>query len=702
MHLALLFLLVVWLINNTAHTIRRIIDFYNPMPIWDYWDIVLKLSAYQSSQWSVLWMQHNEHRIVFPELVFVADMLWLHGRMVLPLVASFLCYLGTWIALSWPVLTDRHSEGFGRLVTCLLAGIVVLWEGSVNVLAEPFLLQWPLMQFGAACAFLFLSRVKESRSAGPLLGVIVAATVATYSSGNALVLWPLIVAFAIFLRLSKSQLLLLTSSAVLNLSLYFIGYHRSGALNLQNFFTHPFYTVGFVASYLSMPFGGMKAPSFGVTMGLISLGGTAIFFFLAVRNRLHGLPPAVVLLGYYLLTLLTALITAAGRMGPTDEQFGGAKAVRYVSVPQMNWGVFVLFCLWVAWSIRWPKWIGYLLAAGFAVFLFIYLPKLDSWLSLNEDSFAEEQLATLSVEDGLMDQDLWYHIRPDLPTLTTGLSILQKAKLSIYSYSHSRWLGQSIHSYAPIRDFLSGAITEVTPIESGLQVIGWADASQWKSPYRWVMLTDRSGRIVGLGSRIPAGFPRTARSLTTPSPLGWVGFISERLQPVEVFAYVVDARKKNLFPLVNPAPVPPARIVSSAALESPIPSVKWQSDVGGVAGLVPTHINSSMLSVPVQSSWAGADSNTGTITTSVFSAPANGCLVLPVLHGPVGDRVSIAVKEAGTGTAILNETLHQDDRQEWKFWRLQLRPGEKISIVAKDEGNGWGEWLAVGSPYTCR
>ncbi len=702
LRLACVLLLAAWFINNATDTVRRIVDFYNPLPVWDYWDIVLKLSAYQSSHWSVLWMQHNEHRIVFPELVFAADLLWLHGRMVLPLVTSFLCYLGTWIALSWTVLTDCRLEAFHRAIACLLAGIIVFWEGSVNVLAAPFLLQWPLMQFGAACAFVFLSRVKEARSPGPLLGVIVAATVATYSSGNALVLWPLIVAFALFLRLNKSQLLLLASSAVLNLALYFVGYGRSGALNLQNLLAHPVSTLGFVASYLSMPFGGMKAPSFGVTMGLISLGGTVAFLAVAVRKQLHQLPPAVVLVGYYAMTLLTALITAAGRMGPADEQFGGAKAVRYISVPQMNWGAFVLFCLWMAWSARWPKWIGYLLSFSFAVFLFVYLPKLDSWLSINEDSFAEEQLATLSVESGLRDRDLLSYIHPDLPTLSTGLTILQKARLSIYSHPRSRWLGKPVRSYAPVREFLPGAITEVTPVESGLQLTGWADASQWKPPYRWVMLTDRSGKIVGLGSRIPSGFPRTARSLSTPSSLGWVGFIPERLQPAVIFAYVADARKKNLFPLVNSASVPPIRSVPPAELGVPIRSVEWKSDVGGVAGLIPIHINSSMLSGPVQSSWAGADANTGTITSSVFAAPPNGCLILPVLHGPVGDRVSVTVKDAGTGTAIVDEILHRDDRQQWKLWRLQLKPGEKISVVAKDEGNGWGEWLAVGSPYTCR
>ncbi len=701
LHPCVFIALAVWLVSNTVHTIQRIVNYYTPMPMWDYWRVVLNLSAYQSSHWSVLWVQHNDHRIVFPELVFAADMLWWHGRLILPLIVSFLCYLATWIALSSAVLADRRLSGFERSVAFMLAGIVVLWEGSVNVLAAPFLLQWTLMQCAAACSFVFLSRISGSKSNLPMVGTMIAATVATYSSGNALVLWPLIVCLAFFLRLNKTQLTILTGSAVVNLALYFVKYHTADTLNLRNFFVHPFSSVGFVASYLSMPFGGMKTPVFGLTVGLFSLAGTAALSLIATRKRLHLLPPAIILLGYYVFTLLTALITAAGRMDPADWQFNAAKAPRYVTVPQMNWGVFVLFCLWVAWSARWPKRVGYLLATAFVAFLFIYLPKLDPWLGANADFFAQGQMAALSVEDGLRDKSLLLSIYPDLPTISVGLPILQQEKRSIYSYSRGNWLGKPVSSFAPIRNSMPGAITEIIPIESGLQVTGWADLSQWKSQYQWIVLTDSSGKIVGFGSRIPAGFPIAVRSLTNPSPFGWVGFISEKLKPAAVSAYVVDPRKRNLFPLFSSISVAPVGIASAANLGAPMKSLEWRSDVGGTPGLIPLHISSRMIATSIQSSWAGSDANTGTIASSVFSAPANGCMILPVIHGPVGDRVSVVVKDAATGTALVDLTLHNTN-QQWAFWRLQLKPAAKVSIVATDKGNGWGEWLAVASPYTCR
>ena len=551
---AILILLLYWLFRNGFHTVQRIIDYYTPLPTWDYWRIVLNLNEYRSFHLGILWTQHNEHRILFPELVFAADML-LHGCLILPLIVSFLCYLATFLMLSSPIYLDRYLTRFERFVAIALAGVLVFWEGCANVLASPFLLQWTMMQFATACSFVFLSRIKNTKSSVPLLGIAIAATIATYSSGNALMLWPLIVSLAFLLRLGKTQLLALSSSAVINFALYFVNYRSSSSLNLRNFFVHPVYSFNYIASYLSMPFGGKGAPSFGIAAGLLSLVGTVVLFLLAVRKQVHTTPTAIVLFGYYMFTFLTVLITAAGRMDPEDSQFIAAKASRYVTVPQMHWGVFVLLCLWVLWRTLRFKQIGNVLALGFAILLFVYLPKLAPWLGATADLFAEQQLEALSIENGLTDKKLLLKVFPSLPAVSAGLSSLQQSNLSIYYRFRGHWLGQPVRLFSPIRNPMSGAITQVISVDSGLRVLGWADFSEWKTPYRWVILTDESGTIVGFGSHFPAGFPRSVRSPANPSPLGWVGFISQRRQPKTVFAYIVGPRKNEIFPLTSSFPL---------------------------------------------------------------------------------------------------------------------------------------------------
>src|SRR5438270_10854027 len=139
-----------WLVYNAFNTISRVTSYYTPLPMWDYWRVVENLKEYKALHLEVFWRQHNEHRIIFPELVFASDMLFLHGRQVLPLVTSFLCYLVTWAILSSTVLFDRALTRTEQFFPFCLAGIMALWEGSANVLGIPFLLQWTLMQ--VACA----------------------------------------------------------------------------------------------------------------------------------------------------------------------------------------------------------------------------------------------------------------------------------------------------------------------------------------------------------------------------------------------------------------------------------------------------------------------------------------------------------------------------------------------------------------------
>ena len=45
-----------------------------PMPFWDYWEVVLP-----EQNWAHLLAKHNEHFIVFPRLVFLADSILFHA-----------------------------------------------------------------------------------------------------------------------------------------------------------------------------------------------------------------------------------------------------------------------------------------------------------------------------------------------------------------------------------------------------------------------------------------------------------------------------------------------------------------------------------------------------------------------------------------------------------------------------------------------
>ncbi|HZQ52905.1 MAG TPA: hypothetical protein VFB14_11950 [Bryobacteraceae bacterium] len=546
-HLALI-VLSAWLVFNWYETVRRIIASYLPLPFMDYWRVVLDYPQWQAHDFRFLWNQHNEHRILFPEIVFLLDMSVWHGKEYLPLAVSFLCYFSIWVVIAWTLAADNHLSCFHRALPILLTGIVIGWKGSASALPFPFLLQWTLTQF---CAIAALFLITDSKGRNRWLTLAITSTaIATYSSGNGMLLWPVLVIAGFLLRLTKLQILALIASAVVSVGLYFVGYRFSHDLNLANFIRHPLYSLSFIGVYLSMPFGNMKSPTFGVYIGLANLAIAIGLFAYAARERLLPTRQSVVLFGTYCFTLLTALITAAGRMDVADDTFTAAKADRYVTVPLVNWAVLISLTLWLASRRRWRIAPAPVLAFCFAVLLAIGCLQLRAWLRTDDEYFADAQAAMLSIEDDLDVPELMKKDFPDPRLIRAGLPLLRRDHLSIYYKGRTRWLGQPASRYGPLATgSVSGAVTKTVPVSGGLEVFGWADDRPDVPRYRWIVLVNDAGQIAGFGERFPAGPVPNSPAPNTPRSLSWIGFVNLRVGSASFHAYLIDPDRRGLFPI---------------------------------------------------------------------------------------------------------------------------------------------------------
>src|SRR5271167_1513530 len=61
---------------------------YTGFPLLDYWQTAVNLPRYEKFDLSLFWEQHNEHRIIFPELIYIADDLWFHAHEYLPIALT--------------------------------------------------------------------------------------------------------------------------------------------------------------------------------------------------------------------------------------------------------------------------------------------------------------------------------------------------------------------------------------------------------------------------------------------------------------------------------------------------------------------------------------------------------------------------------------------------------------------------------------
>ena len=547
-------LLVLLLAGCAAYswflTVERMVRYYNPLPIWDYWNIVQHLPQYRAFDFRVLWVQHNEHRIVLPEIVFAVDMLLLHGRQVLPLVVSFICYFSTWLLMSSTIFPDRSLSRTIRYSAILLGGIIIGWQGSVMALGIPFLLNWTLTQFAVVLALGLLAAFMRNSRIIYLAGTVICGTVATYSSANGLLIWPVILIAGLVSSIRRRHIVVIAIAGIANISLYFVGYRVSHELDISNLVSHPIYLVGFLSAYVSMPFGALRADNFAVWVGLANF--VLFFYLLAVsaRARLLTSTPAIVLFGYFVFTLLTALLTAAGRMNPSDMTFTAAKASRYLTIPLANWGALLFALIWLSgrrnWRIVSPK--SIILTS--AVFLFVSFPKFAPWLYGNDLVFAQQQWATLSVESGLFDPAIARFLYPDPPFIKAFLQQLRDDHLSIFYKGYSLSLGRPFASRFPPPSAQGrlGALTETFPVSGGLEIVGWTDGPRRE---RFVFV-DQSARIIGLGRKLPAGFPPIVLR-DTPTSLAWIGFINLSFASKSFSTYSFGPQEGRPTPIAGPA-----------------------------------------------------------------------------------------------------------------------------------------------------
>ena len=692
-------MVTVWL-----HFGRVLIRYYSPLPYWDYWDSVTHIDNYRHWNFGVLWQQHNEHRIVFPEIVFAVDYLHFHGREIFTLCLSAFCYFGTWLTLSAALLRSTLLPLYVRVCAILLGGVVMGWEGGALHIVGPFLIQWSLMLATAALALLLLTRVSGSQLSWLYLTAVIACSViCSYSSANGLFFWPVILLAAWVLRFNRMQLAVLAASAVAAIALYFVGYLFLHDSNIGVLASHPFYAIGFVAAYLGMPFT-VIGPRFGISVGVFELAFYVALMVLAARRGLLRTRTGIVLLGFYLFCFLTASTTAVGRMNPQDPSFGAATAHRYVIVPLAAHSALLLAGTWLLGTFRYYLWVPFL---GLFALLFSQAEKsaaLVNWLDFARGNLANCQLASLAFASGVDDPAFLRFVYSGIEQPQRCLPILREKHLSTFADRKLDSLGKPATSaFQMSNQRESGAVTNVYPLESGLIVIGWTDSPRLLWHPQELAFVDDQNRVVGFGKKLQAGMPRGYGSSDTPQSIAWVGFVNLTFGSKSFSSYVIEGRRRQLVQVGQTTAVPAIRPLPADEVGAPMLAMPW-----GVQGNWTKNgpLPGAPFKMPIPfsyfESYAGGDANTGVVTSAPFPKPSGNCLVIPSAHGPSIDGLSARLIDADTKQTIASLPL-MDNETLWGFWAVDLPPSaQHLQIVGEDAGRGWGQWLSIGEPRLCK
>lgn len=701
-------------------SLRWVVRAWSPVPFWDQWDSLAEYIRFKTvgPSLSELVRPHNEHRLVFPRLIFLMDYDWFGfgNRLLLPLCAA--------IQAGHALLLAGIGRPGGRLrdpaylmVAALVFGLLFQLQQMEN-LFWGFQVQFVGVYALATGAFHLLGRAVDRRAGGQrwaaaYLGGLACLVVGAFSMANGIVAAPI----ALVLLLARRADWRLSAGVALTgaviAALFFRGYAQttggSGG-SVTDLIKAPLEAL----EYLGVLLGGVAAPflrntrygdhaqTLAAVTGYVGMVLAALAFVQLVVSR-ERRASQYVLVAVMLFVGVSACATAAGRMA----FFGVFQALssRYATPAGVFWAALAIFWFTVAASARRPawRWGVALLCAGALGGLLVgqrhVKPDVMAWV-------ARVNWGADAILSRVHDPEAIAGVAPDVSAAMDRARFLEARHLSVFGLPEAGWLGRPLAEVATVgpRTACIGAFdlvgNGVELGDGGVRAAGWAWNLRDRREARRILLTDARLVIRGFGTAgvVRGDVPAANAAVRTGRP-GWRGLArAANGETLRAFALLPDGAACE----VGARAVGGLRALTAFA---PL-------ETGKLGGVIPTEARGEGVFLaegappavgvapgPAYASWAGADSNTGAIAFGPFM-PTTGAIAFGLVTGPDPTGEVVQVVDATTGEVLAEVAPFV--RPEWRLVALPVQPGRAIRLVARDGGKGFGQWIGITTPLEVR
>ncbi len=498
-------------------SVRTVARIYSPLPWFDAWATFELLQVWAdnaATPLTILFSQHNEHRILVPRLLFFADDFWFHGLGQIGIIAIFLVqalHAGLFLRVlgtARPIARGRWAVG--GIVVALMFSL-----GQAENFSSGFQLAFVGVFASATASFLLFAHAVTRRAAGrgrALASSFAIVLVSALTMANGIVAACVLVVMALLARQGWRVALACAAWAAAISVVYFHGYdpveqnaHPADAM------TQPVEIVSYVAIYLGSA---LNATLSGA--GVFGLVGIAAAIAATIRVGLTRptRPTSLMLVGVMLFVGATAAITASGRINYGLQQ---ALSSRYVTGSVTFW--CAQLCFWWTDPPVWPAnkpfsaWAARIAVGCLGLLLVIAMDRAQSAAKpgLWTQSFLENDasnLLLLGLDDpAVIDRTAWSDA--DVQAL---MPLLRERGLSIFGGPDGRLFGTPLNRERLITqpDFCSGSVTSAVADpglgEGGARISGLAWNQAERRQIRRVLLTNQRGIVVGFASSgIPGG-----------------------------------------------------------------------------------------------------------------------------------------------------------------------------------------------------
>ena len=502
--------------------------------------------------------QNNEHRILFPRLVFLIDAALARGSDRINLLSSDALLASIFTVLVWKGREALRSPV--GMVACFASAAFLGNAVQGENLYWGFQVQFVMVYAAAIASFALLPGSSEPGRAERLR--IAAswgtATVATFSMANGVLVWP-ILCLTLALLGRKGAALLTLGLGVAESAAYLHGYQSVPNANhtgILQAVAHP----GACLSYVFVYFGGLVSP---VDVWWALAGGCALLVAagaLARWSRRHGAgsgPWRFFAVEVSLFVVLSAVLTSIGRFSLGSEQ---ALSARYITPGALIWSTLLLALAVETRDVLSGRRLDAaclgLAAIAAATAIHAQAHGIEDIRQTTADIQAAADAYAVGVRDDAAmsavtdDHDLAWSMRP----------FLAEHGLGPFGQRPASSLGRSLAGEYGSRRYgpCIGTVDRAVPVSgppgrTGLKVDGWVWGTDDGLPSA-VVIADADDRIVGF-ARTGQDRPDVARSHPGGATRlsGYGGYVQEQSRgPLGVFAVSRDGQRLCPISVISP------------------------------------------------------------------------------------------------------------------------------------------------------
>ena len=506
---------------------------YSVVPFWDELDEMTSyVDALHKSVLAWLWAQHNEHRLLFYKSLFLVDMQVFKGRNW-PMYAAIFC---SQVALAIVFGYMLHKLGdfkgpvwracFGLTLYCLFCPSQ--WENFSWAFQLSFVLVNVWVVTAVLCLVIQKQRLVAAQPSGvkALLFSLLAATAATFTSGNGITVWPVLITVALLAKLPWRLVGAYFVGLACVVPLYLIGY-RSPSQHASPF--ESVHQLRLILEYIEKYLGGGAVPDSHIgwapVIGLLGLlAAAALVPRLMTRWGKTSLLEYC-LAGIVLYSVATALITSLGRLNFGTNQ---AFTSRYQTFALMFW---LALSLWIISIVARELSVNWLVA----LYLLIVVTTCYSAtqygriLERVRRNTANRERAGVSIITGVHDKDFLQFALLPSPIPVPEIEELRARRLSLFSTPRAAQFGQAFDQFyrTVSPDKCEGSVEVASFVDANLEGVGirgWVIDRQTSGPLEQVVFV-AEGKIVGFGVLGP-GRVDVAKALHSERAIdsGWIGY----------------------------------------------------------------------------------------------------------------------------------------------------------------------------------